>query len=166
MRTDTPSSWDERGSLAAMLDYVRATVHFKCEGLSEADARANPLPDSPLMSIAGLVNHVRWVEYFWFQVRFLGEDDHGPWTDDDPDREMRIAVDMPFADVLDEYREQCDRYRELVASTDLEARSVRTIRTGEHVTMRWVLLHLIEETARHNGHIDLLREMADGVRGD
>jgi uncharacterized damage-inducible protein DinB len=149
-----------------MLDYVRATVRAKCEGLSEADGRSTPLPTSPLMSISGLVSHVHWVEYSWFQVRFLGEEDLGPWTDEDPDREMHFALDTPIGDLLDAYDAQSERYRALVAQTDLDARSVGTISTGEHVTMRWIILHLIEEIARHNGHIDLLREMADGVTGD
>jgi uncharacterized damage-inducible protein DinB len=148
-----------------MLDYVRATVRAKCEGLSEDGARSAPLPGSPLTTISGLVSHLRWVEYSWFQVTFLGEDDEGPWTDEDPDREMRVALDIPLAELLDAYDEQSDRYRRLVAATDLDARAVRAIRNGEHVTLRWLLLHLVEETARHNGHIDLLREMADGVTG-
>lgn len=166
MRSDTPQVWDERGTLTAMLDYVRETVRHKCAGLSADDARAAPLPTSPLMSIAGLVSHVHWVEYSWFQVRFLGEADQGPWTDEDLDREMHFALDVPLPEQLDAYDAQCERYRALVAETDLDARSVRTIRNGEHVTMRWILLHLIEEIARHNGHIDLLREIADGVTGD
>jgi len=87
-RTDIPAGWDERTTLTTFLDYVRA----KCEHLAEADARRAPLPGSPLMTLAGLVNHLRWVEYFWLQVMLLGEEDHGPWTEEDPDREMRIAV--------------------------------------------------------------------------
>ncbi|MBL7254031.1 DinB family protein [Paractinoplanes lichenicola] len=165
MRTDMPASWDERGTLTAMLDYARATVRAKCEGLSEDDARRAPLPTSPLTTIAGLVSHVRWVEYSWFDVVFLGQEDRGPWTDDDPDREMRIALDAPLAELLDDYDAQSERYRQLVAETDLDDRSQKTMSTGETVTMRFILLHLIEETARHNGHIDILRELADGVTG-
>ena len=148
-----------------MLDYVRATVRAKCEGLSEEGARSAPLPGSPLTTIASLVSHLRWVEYHWVEVTFLGGEDEGPWTDEDPDREMRIALEMPLAELMDAYDEQSDRYRQLVAATDLDARAVRPIRNGELVTLRWMLLHLVEETARHNGHIDLLREMADGVTG-
>jgi uncharacterized damage-inducible protein DinB len=166
MRTDTPQVWDERGTLTAMLDYVRDTVRAKCEGLSEVDARSAPLPTSPLMSISGLVSHIHWVEYSWFQVRFVGEEDQGPWTEEDPDREMHFALDTPIGDLLDAYDAQSERYRALVAATDLDARSVQATRAGEHVTLRWIVLHLIEEIARHNGHIDLLREMADGVTGD
>jgi uncharacterized damage-inducible protein DinB len=165
MRTDTPTSWDERGTVTAMLDYVRATVRAKCDGLSEEGARSAPLPGSPLTTISGLVSHLRWVEYWWFDVIFLGGEDEGPWTEEDPDREMRIALEIPLAQLLVAYDEQSERYRKLVADTDLDSRSVRSIRNGERVTLRWVLMHLVEETARHNGHIDLLREMADGVTG-
>jgi uncharacterized damage-inducible protein DinB len=164
-RTDLPSAWDERSTLNAMLDYARATVRAKCEGLSEDLARQAPLSTSPLTTIAGLVSHVRWVEYSWFDVVFLGQEDRGPWTEQDPDREMRIALDVPLRQLLDEYDAHSERYRVLVAEHDLDSRSQRTMSNGEPVTLRFVLLHLIEETARHNGHLDLLREMADGVTG-
>jgi uncharacterized damage-inducible protein DinB len=82
------------------------------------------------MTLAGLVNHLRWVEYFWLQVMLLGEEDHGPWTEEDPDREMRIAVEVPIAQLLDEYEAQCARYRELVASLDLDTPSKRPVRGG------------------------------------
>jgi hypothetical protein len=126
-RTDIPPGWDERTVLTTFLDYVRATVHAKCEHLAEDDARRAPLSTSPLMTLAGLVNHLRWVEYFWFQVMLLGEEDHGPWTEEDPDREMRIAVAVPIAQLLDEYEAQCGRYRDLVASLDLDTPSKRPV---------------------------------------
>ena len=148
-----------------MLDYARATVRAKCEGLSEEKARQAPLATSPLTTISGLVSHVRWVEYSWFEVVFLGNEDRGPWTEDDPDREMRIALDIPLTQLLDEYDAQSAGYRQLVAGRDLESRSQRSMSNGQTVTLRFVLLHLIEETARHNGHLDILREMADGVTG-
>jgi hypothetical protein len=64
---DIPSSWDERTILITFLNYVRDTVHAKCEGLSDADARRAPLPGSPLMTVAGLVSHLRWVESWWIE---------------------------------------------------------------------------------------------------
>jgi uncharacterized damage-inducible protein DinB len=163
---DVPSSWDDRTVLTTMLDYTRDTVHAKCEGLSDADARKAPLPTSPLMTISGLVSHLRWVESSWIEKTMLGGTIHAPWTDDDPDREYRIATEIPLAQLLAEYRATCDRHRELVAPLDLDApsRGVLVWRT-EPVTLRWILLHLTEETARHNGHIDILRELADGARG-
>ena len=165
-RTDIPGEWDERTMLATFLDYARATVHAKCEGVSEEHARCTPLTTSPLMSMSGVVNHLRWVEWHWFEYMLHGADDIGPWTEEDPDREMRIAVDYPLAQLLDEYETQAARYRELVAGLDLDTPAARPLRTGELVTLRWILLHMIEETARHNGHLDILRELADGVTGD
>ncbi|MEV4441003.1 DinB family protein [Streptomyces sp. NPDC049577] len=164
-RTDTPPTGDERAVLTTFLDYVRDTARFKCEGVSPEDARRAPLPDSPLMTLCGLISHLRWVEYYWFQVVFLGEDDEGPWTEEDPDREMRIAVDVPLAELLADYEEQSARYRRLVASSDLDATARRAVRDGWHPNLRWILFHLIEETARHNGHADILRELADGRTG-
>lgn len=163
---DIPASFDERTALTTMLDYARDTVHFKCAGLSEADARLAPLPGSPLMTISGLVNHLRWVESAWIEDTLLGGSIDAPWTDDDPDREFRIAVEVPLAQVLAEYRAVCARHRDLVASLDLDtpSRGFLDWRT-EPVTLRWILMHLVEETARHNGHIDILRELADGTRG-
>ncbi|MFH8881170.1 DinB family protein [Streptomyces californicus] len=162
---DTPPAWDERTQLTTFLDYVRGTTRAKCEGISAENARKALLPGSPLMTVSGIVNHLRWVEYYWFQVIFLGEKDLAPMTDEDPDREMRIAVDFPLTQLLDEYAEQSARYRELVAASDLDKRSRGTIRNGLHVDLRWILLHLTEETARHNGHLDILRELLDGTTG-
>ncbi|MEW9527840.1 DinB family protein [Microbispora sp. NPDC049125] len=165
-RTDTPPSWDERATLTTFLDYTRATVHAKCEGVSEEHARSAPLPGSPLMTMSGLVSHLHWVEYSWFQVVFLGEEDKGPWTKEEPDREMSLGVEIPLARLLGDYEAQCARYRQLVASHDLDDTAKRPVRDGRHMTLRWILMHLVEETARHNGHLDILREMADGVTGD
>ncbi|MEU5277259.1 DinB family protein [Streptomyces asoensis] len=162
---DMPSAWDERTQLTTFLDYARDTARVKCEDLSDEDARKAPLPGSPLMTMSGLVNHLRWVEYYWFRVVLLGEEDEGPWTDEDPDREMRIAVDLPLAQVLDEYAAQAVHHRELVAGHDLGTRARRTTGDGRHADLRWILLHLIEETARHNGHLDILRELIDGRTG-
>ncbi len=162
---DTPPAWDDRTQLTTFLDYARGTARAKCEGVSEENARKALLPGSPLMTMSGVINHLRWVEYYWFQVVFLGEEDRAPMTDEDPDREMRIAVDFPLSQLLDEYAEQSARYRELVAGSDLAKLAQRPIRNGVHVDVRWILHHLIEETARHNGHLDILREMLDGTTG-
>ncbi|WP_189130903.1 DinB family protein [Wenjunlia tyrosinilytica] len=166
-RTDIPASWDERTMLTTFLDYTRATVHEKCAGLSQEGASAAPLPTSPLMTVGGLVSHLYWVEQHWFEAVLLGQEIHGPWTEDDPDREMRLGAETPLAELLARYEDQSARYRELVATLDLDTPSKRNRgSSGEPVTLRWILFHLIEETARHNGHLDILREMADGVTGD
>lgn len=164
-RNDIPATWDERATLTTFMDYVRATVHVKCEGISEANARLIPLSTSPLMSIAGVVSHLRWVEHWWFQVIFLGQDDRGPWTKDDPDREFRIALETPMVELLQDYEAQCGASRQIVSESDLDQWSAREMRRGGKVPLRWILFHMMEETARHNGHLDILRETADGVIG-
>ncbi|MFJ7325988.1 DinB family protein [Streptomyces cyaneofuscatus] len=164
--SDTPPAWDDRTQLTTFLDYARHTARAKCDGVSAGNARKALLPGSPLMTMSGIINHLRWVEYYWFQVIFLGEEDLAPMTDEDPDREMRIAVDFPLTQLLDEYAEQSAHYRELVAGNALDKRAQGTIRGGLHVDLRWILLHLTEETARHNGHLDILREMLDGTTGN
>ena len=107
------------------------------------------------------------MEHHWIEVVLLGGPDREPWADsDDPDLEMRMALEVPLQELLADYRARGDRYRAAIAGLDLDtpSRGELSWRT-EPVTLRWILLHLIEETARHNGHIDILREMADGVTG-
>jgi uncharacterized damage-inducible protein DinB len=163
---DVPASWDERTILTTFLDYARDTVHAKCAGLTDENARLARLPGSPLMTIAGLVSHLRWVEDGWIEDTMLGGEVHPPWTDEDPDSEWRIAVEIPLAQLLADYRASCARHREMVSSLDLDTPSKGKLTwRSEPVTLRWILFHLIEETARHNGHIDILRELADGVTG-
>lgn len=165
-RTDVPPTGDERASLVTFLDYVRDTAVMKCDGLSAQDAAAAPLPGSPLMTLGGLISHLRWVEHWWFDVVFLGGEDRGPWTEDDPDREMRLGAQTPLAELLADYAADAARHRETVAAHSLDDLAERPIRDGRRMNLRWILLHLIEETARHNGHLDILREMADGTTGD
>jgi hypothetical protein len=96
----------------------------------------------------------------------LGRAIDAPWTADDPDREFWIAVEVPLTQLLAEYRAACVRHRDLVASLSLDAASRGALGwRAEPVTLRWILFHLTEETARHNGHLDILRELADGARG-
>lgn len=78
---------------------------------------------------------------------------------------MRIAVDVPLADVLAQYEARTTRYRELVASHDLDTPAKRSRRDGRYPDLRWIVLHLVEETARHNGHLDMIREIVDGTTG-
>jgi uncharacterized damage-inducible protein DinB len=165
-RTDIPAAWDERTSLLTLLEYTRATARYKCENLAEEHARAAPLPTSPLMTISGLVNHMRWVEYSWIDVVFFGGEDEGPWTKEDPDREFSVALDHPLEQVLAEYKQLADEHDAKLLAVGLDAPARRKLKNGDHPTLRWIILHLIEENARHNGHIDILRELADGVTGD
>ena len=165
-RTDLPTAWDERSTLLAMLQYTRDTAAEKCRGLDAAGASAAPLPGSPLMSIGGVVNHLRWVEHSWIENRFVDGPDLGPWTDESPDQEFVDGATLPLADVLEGYAEQARRTDALLEGLELDDRSAAPLSTGEHPTLRWVLLHLVEENARHNGHLDVLRELHDGTTGD
>jgi uncharacterized damage-inducible protein DinB len=159
----------ERELLGQYLDQQRATVLRKAEGLSrEQLARRHP-PSS--LTLSGLLLHLALVEETWFEVRFLGLPERAPWTgvdwDADPDWEFRTAAELDPDDVRDRYRVACDRSRAVVAGTsDLDQLSVLPMRDGRTFSLRWVLLHLIEETARHAGHADLLREAVDGSVGE
>ncbi|MDN5852299.1 MAG: DinB family protein [Actinomycetia bacterium] len=163
-RTDTPPALDERSVLQTMLTYVRETAIEKVEGLSDELVVAAPVATSPLTNPASLINHLRWVEFDWIETRFLGGEDIGPWTAEDPDGEMTQGLSMTADEVIAAYRAQTKRCDELVADVDLDTLSVQRMR-DLHPNLRWILNHLVEETARHNGHLDLLREMADGSTG-
>lgn len=149
-----------------MLQYTRDTARAKCDGATAASAAATPLATSPLMSIGGIISHLRWVEHSWIENRFVGGPDLGPWTDDEPDREFSLGAQIPLGQLLEEYADQARRTDAIIATLDLDARSQAPLSTGDHPTLRWVVLHLIEENSRHNGHLDVLRELADGVTGD
>ena len=165
-RTDLPAAFDERSILIQFLQYVRLTVHAKCVDLSPSDASQTPLPGSPAMSVAGLVSHLRWSEAFWIDVIFLGRANHWPGTDDDSELQMRAGLERPLADLLDEYAAQAAHTDEVIASHDWDtASALSDNESGTPVTLRYIAMHLIEETARHNGHLDILRELADGVTG-
>ena len=166
-RTDLPAAFDERAIVTQFLRYVRLTVHAKCVELSPADAAATPLPGSPAMSVAGLVSHLRWSEAFWIDVIFLGQRYQWPGTDDDSELQMRRGLEQPLAELLDEYATQAAHTDDVIAARDWDAEAVgRDENTGKPFALRYIITHLIGETARHDGHLDILRELADGVTGD
>lgn len=164
-RIRPPFEADERTQLVAWLDLQRAIVHFKCEGLADADAHRALLPSSPLMTVAGIVSHLRWVEHAWFEVLFLGGSADSPQFAESPqDADMRVEG-VPLAQLLGDYERQCARSNEIIAAHPLE-------QTGRHpdfrsaaASLRWMLIHMIEETGRHAGHLDIIRELLDGRKG-
>lgn len=161
---DIPATYDERTILLQMLHYTQDTAVIKVSGLSDEQARTAPLPTSPLMTPAGVMNHLRWVERSWIDVDLFGGEDEGPWSPEDPDAEFTEGTEKPVAEVIALYEAQAAHSRQVFAEVDLDM-----VRRGERrqpVTARWVLQHLIEETARHNGHLDILRELIDGEKGD
>jgi len=164
MRTDTPPAGDERSVLMQMLEYVQQTALYKVRGLSQDLARKAPIATSPLTNPASLLNHLRWVEHYWVEVITLGREDRAPWTDERPDAELENGLTDPIEEIIDGYSEQVQLTRELLADLDLDAETEVPMKDF-HPNVRWVIQHLIEETARHNGHLDILREMADGSVG-
>jgi hypothetical protein len=105
------------------------------------------------------------VERSWVNHDLLGGVDDGPWSPEDPDAEWRQGSELPLADVVRLYEEEAERTRAVFSRIDLgQVRAGDRIR--QPVTARWVLQHLIEETARHNGHLDVVRELLDGSTGD
>ncbi|MEV5960395.1 DinB family protein [Kribbella sp. NPDC051952] len=166
--TRPPLTSDERTQLTGWLDLQRSFVRMKCAGLTEEDAHRKLLTTSPLMTMAGLVAHLRWNEYSWFQLNLMGVPSTGqtPWTDDGhPDAEMFVD-DIPVAQLLDEYDAECARSNETIAGLSLDTvEKGPYAEQGEAASLRYILCHMIEETARHVGHMDIIRELLDGRVG-
>jgi uncharacterized damage-inducible protein DinB len=162
VRPTPPDRGPERESLEGFLDFLRETVIWKSTGLSDADAARQLLP-SPT-SVSGLIRHLADVERDWF----LGDMDgavHVPQrsTPDDRDGAFRVTDADSIDDVIADYRAACDESRAVAARYELDDRCARL---DHRYTLRWILLHMIEETGRHAGHIDILRELLDGVTGE
>ena len=169
MRQDPDPLAAERDALAQYLDYQRETILIKTDGLTR-EQLAQQLPTSAL-TLAGILYHLALVEEGWMEVRYLGLPRREEWQgvdwDADPDWEFRTATTMEPEQLRRRYRDACDRSRQAAAKADsLDQLSAVKLSDGEQFTLRWVLLHLIEETARHAGHADLLREAIDGEVGE
>ena len=151
---------DERTTLVAFLDRQRACVVAKVAGLDDAVVRAPGVESGT--SIMGLVKHLGWVEHGWFELLVA----QGSGTNLRPhDRgwEFTPQPGETMAETVDAYRRACARSREIVTKHDLDD-TVRHDQDGL-VTIRWIVVHMIEETARHLGHIDILVEQLDGRTG-
>lgn len=166
-RIDPQPATDEKTTLLQFLDYQRATLLMKAEGLDQQQLNL-PLPSSAL-TLAGLLKHLALVEDSWIQLKFRGLPEPEPWASapgEDPDWEFAsAAADDPQA-LRELYLAACERSRGSIAKADLADLSAKSSREGHRWNLRWILMHLIEETARHNGHADLLREAIDGSVGE
>jgi uncharacterized damage-inducible protein DinB len=165
-RTDPPYRRDERAMLEAWLEYHRATLEMKCDGLTPEQLRERSVPPSSL-SLLGLVRHMAEVERSWFRRTLAGEDAGYIYCDDDfPDGDFDRVDSANPDEGFATWRAECARARENAAAVDsLDAVGLWK-RTGEDVSLRWIYVHMIEEYARHNGHADLLRERIDGAVGE
>jgi hypothetical protein len=157
-----PFTGGEKESLHVSLDRHRDVVLWKLDGLDDEQLLRPMVPSGT--NLIGLVKHLGSVEYGWFCDTFGRESDAIPFDENDPEADMRAAPGEATAEILDYYgraRAAADRVIDEVDLDDL-GKSWR----GDAVSMRWVLIHMIEETARHAGHVDIVRELIDGATGD
>jgi len=159
---------DERTMLVAWLEFHRETLAVKCEGLTPDQLRERSVPPSSL-SLLGLVRHMAEVERGWFRNVLDGQDLPGRYyTEDNPDGEFDDVDTADPDEAFASWRVECAIARDIVAkAVSLEDTGTR-IRHGQEeiYSLRWILIHMIEEYARHNGHADLLRERIDGATGE
>ncbi|TAM90646.1 MAG: DinB family protein [Jatrophihabitans sp.] len=166
-RPHTPKQAGERETLTGFLDHYRATLALKCEGLTPEQLAERAVPPSSL-SLLGLVRHMGEVEKGWFRA-FAGEPTEWRYsTDDDPDGDFdgTVGTQECVDDAFAYWQGEVGHAREIVAGArDLDETLYRERSDTTH-SLRWILVHMIEEYARHCGHADLLRERIDGVTGD
>ncbi|MDQ3784119.1 MAG: DinB family protein [Actinomycetota bacterium] len=160
-RVDPPAAAPELVMLTAWLDFHRATLLRRLEGLDDVDLRRPLVPSGT--SLLGIVKHLAYVERWWFCIVFAGQQLDVPWTDEDPDADWRIEPDDTTDEVITLYGREIARARTCIegAGPDDVARY-----PNSQKTLRWVMAHMIEETARHNGHADIIRELIDGRTGE
>jgi uncharacterized damage-inducible protein DinB len=157
-----PFTGGEKESLHVSLDRHRDVVLWKLDGLDDEQLRRPMTPSRT--NLLGLVKHLASVEYGWFCETFGRESESIPFDEDDPEADMRAEPHETTADIVEYYgraRAAADRVID-----ELDPDDVGSAWFGDPVSMRWVLIHMIEETARHSGHMDIVRELIDGATGD
>jgi uncharacterized damage-inducible protein DinB len=150
----------ERPTLEQFLDFHRAGVARTLDGLTDVDAAARVLPATEL-TIGGIVKHLAAMEDLWFSHKLLDVPSAEPWRsapfDRDPDWEFHSAADESVAELRALYLSACEASRRITARFDsLDVLAARGSFDGKLVSLRWIYLHMIEETAQHRGHVDLL----------
>jgi uncharacterized damage-inducible protein DinB len=171
-RPEPPQAADEIATVLGFLDYQRATLAWKCEGLDAAGLTATVGASS--MTLGGLLKHLTYVEDLWFSRWLHGRDKAPPWDavdwEADPDWDWHSAADDTPGELHGRWHDAVSRSRVLVADAlaggGLDQPGRRTWPNGEAPSLRWIVVHMIEEYARHNGHADLLRESVDGSTGE
>ncbi|TCK26981.1 DinB family protein [Pseudonocardia endophytica] len=164
-RAVPPMNADEHTTLAGWLDFYRATLIGKCDGLDETQVRTASVPPSSL-TLIGLVQHAAEVERNWFRRVLTGQDvpsiSGEPTSPEGHDGGFELRDDVTFADALVAWEKEVAVARANCAGRDLDRTSPFP---GGDVTLRWIYAHMIGEYARHIGHADLVRERIDGVTG-
>lgn len=165
-RHDPPRTADERTSLEGWLDFHRATLAHKCEGLDDTQLREASAPPSGL-TLLGLVRHMAEVERGWFRRVLDGQDAPPIWySEDDRDGDFRVTEADTREAAFAIWRDEVAEARAAAAGHSLDDVVTRRDHNHGEYNLRWIYLHMIEEYARHNGHADLIRERIDGVTGD
>jgi len=165
-RADPPAAGDERAVLTGFLDYQRQTLLHKCAGLTPEQLLARACPPSELC-LLGLVRHLTEVEFGWLAARFAGAEEVELYGPGDADLAVTEADEESVARAFARYAEQIRNSNAMVAAAELDALTAQSHPgTGERFSLRWILAHLIEEYARHNGHADLIRQAIDGSIGE
>jgi uncharacterized damage-inducible protein DinB len=171
-RPEPPIAADETATLLGFLDFQRATLAWRCGGLDADGLRATVAASS--MTLGGLLKHMALVEDHWFWQSLHGGDESAPWDtvdwEADRDWEWHTAAEDSPEQLFTLWHDAVARSRSLVADAladgGLDQLARRTWPDGRAPSLRWILAHMIEEYARHNGHADLLRESVDGVTGE
>jgi len=160
---DLPRNADERTTLIAFLEWQRATLGRKCDGLTAEQLRERCAAPSTL-SLLGLVRHLAEVERGWFRRTLALEDvEHLYSSEADPDGDFNNVDGADVEEAFNIWHAECEQARQIIAMRSLNDTGRQ--RTGQIVSLRWILVHMIEEYSRHNGHADLLRERVDGAVG-
>lgn len=165
--TATPKSGDTKTMLLAFLNQNRDVVRWKLEGLSDEAARTRPFASD--MNVLSVLQHLALVETSWFCEIFAGEQidwqqEFGFDFDEDIDAEWHLRGDETLADAIAMYKAAIERANAAIADAKLDDLSVEE-RGGHHFSLGWTMIHMIEETARHTGHIDIVREHLDETLG-
>ena len=165
-RAEPPLAAQERTMLEAWLDFHRDTLAVKCAGLTDGQLRERAVPPSSL-SLLGLVRHMAEGEHQWFTLVLGAEQIPYPYyTDDNPDADFDDVDTADVAEAFETWRSACaDARARVAAAPSLDVTATQEDDDREF-SLRWIMVHMIEEYARHNGHADLLREAVDGETGE
>jgi hypothetical protein len=156
-----PLAGSEKETLRVSLDSHREIVLWKLDGLDDERLRRPMTPSGT--NLLGLVKHLGSVEYGWFCGTFGRESHAIPFDENDPEADMRAGPNETTAEIVDYYKRACADANRVMEEIDLT--DTGTAWSGETVSLRWVIVHMIEETARHAGHMDIIRELLDGTTG-
>ena len=157
-----PVTGSEKEMLWVALDRHRDAIVWKLQGLGDDDLRRSMVPSGT--SLLGMVKHLAAVEYGWFCETFGRETEPLPFVDDDPEADMRAEADETTADILAFYERARAASDTVIGELDLD--DTGSTSRGDEPSLRWVLIHMVEETCRHAGHVDVVRELIDGMAGD